>query len=93
MSRTPQSKYIRVDKNNTLLKKWIAATLLKADLEDYLVFQRILSVFNTSQLNKDNLEDAAYIRAWLQAEYKSCGAIAFDESDTFSINTHRIMVG
>ncbi len=94
MTRTSQSQYIRVDKNNILLKKWIAATLLKADLEDYLVFQRIdrrvLTAFNTSQLTKDNREDAKHIRAWLRAEYKSCGAIAFDEGDAFSINTRRI---
>jgi len=68
MKRVVVSRYIRVTKNNDLLKRWIAKLILAIDLEEYLVFERIerrvLCGFRTANLTKENQEDAEFIRAW-----------------------------
>ena len=94
MKKPLRSQYIRVNKQSTLIKKWVASILLQAELEDYLIFERIerriLCLFNTKELTKENQEDAEFIRAWLTKEHINCGEISFDESDVFSINTKSI---
>ena len=95
MNRPRQSQYIRVSKNSRLLKKWIARLLLAVDLEDYLVFERIerrvLAAFRTAGLNKENLEDAGFVRSWLERELEDCEDAAIDETDVFAVNTRRLM--
>jgi len=94
MKKPLRSQYIRVNKQSTLIKKWVASLLLQAELEDYLVFERIdrriLCLFDTRQLTKERAEDAMFIRAWLEKEYADCGEANFDESDVFAINTRNI---
>jgi len=94
MKKPLRSQYIRVNKQSTLIKRWVARILLQAQLEDYLIFERIekriLFLFNTKGLTKDNQDDSRFVRAWLKREYASCGEISFDESDVFSINTKNI---
>jgi SpoVK/Ycf46/Vps4 family AAA+-type ATPase len=94
MKKPLRSQYIRVNKQSTLIKKWIANLLLQAELEDYLVFERIdrriLCLFDTRQLTRERAEDAMFIRAWLKKEYADCGEASFDESDVFSVNTSNI---
>ena len=94
MKKPLRSQYIRVNKQSTLIKKWVASILLQVQLEDYLIFERIerriLCLFNTRELTKENQEDAEFIRAWLKQEHSKCGTTGFDESDVFSINTKNI---
>ncbi|MFC1560318.1 AAA family ATPase [Pseudomonadota bacterium] len=94
MKKALRSQYIRANKQSTLLKRWVACILLQAPLEDYLIFERIekriLFLFDTKELTKENQEDAEFIRAWLKREYANCDKISFDENDVFSINTKNI---
>ena len=94
MKKPLRSQYIRVNKQSTLIKKWVASLLLQAELEDYLIFERIerriLCLFNTRGLTKDNQTDAGFIRTWLAKEHLNCGDVCFDESDVFAINTRNI---
>jgi transitional endoplasmic reticulum ATPase len=94
MKKPLRSQYIRVNKQSTLIKKWVASLLLQAELEDYLIFERIerriLFLFNTKALTKDNVEDAEFIRSWLAREQLNCDAARLDENDVFAINTKKI---
>ncbi len=94
MKKPLRSQYIRVNKQNTLLKKWIAGFLLRVELEDYLIFERIdrciLCLFDTRGLTRENQTDAEFIRTWLTREHLNCGDVCFDESDVFAINTSNI---
>ena len=94
MKKPLRSQYIRVNKQSTLIKKWVSSILLQAELEDHLIFERIerriLCLFNTRHLTRERLEDAAFIRAWLTKEYVNCGGICIDENDVFAINTNNI---
>ena len=94
MKKPLLSQYSRVNKQSTLIKKWVASILLQVELEDYLIFERIekriLRLFNTRGLTKENQEDAGFIRAWLEKEHAKCGTIDFDESDVFCTNTKSI---
>jgi SpoVK/Ycf46/Vps4 family AAA+-type ATPase len=94
MKKPFRSRYVQVNKQSTLIKKWIASLLLQAELEDYLIFERIdrriLCLFDTTDLTSDILNDAEFIRAWLGREYDNCGDTSFDESDVFCINTRNI---
>jgi len=91
MTQFRQSKYIRVNKGSTLLRKWIARLLLRVDLEDYLFFERIersiLAAFRTAGIEKENLDDANFVRNWLVCELEDCTDVTFDENDVFAINT------
>lgn len=94
MTETAHSAYIRYNNQSALVRRWIAMILLESDLESQLMFSGLDPMltrgFDTSAINKDNREDAEFIRAWLASELQRCGNKAFDESDVFAINTRRI---
>ena len=94
MTSSAHSEYIRYDQKSALIRRWIATILLKSDLEGYLAFNGLEPIitrgFDTSSVNKDNREDAPFIRAWLKEEHAKCGKESFDEADVFAINTRRI---
>ncbi len=88
------SQYMVTNKSNTLLGKWVANILLQANLEDHLCFQsldrKILRMFDTSPINKDNRDCPDFIREWLTGEYALRNGATIDEGDVFAINTRRI---
>ena len=94
MTSSAHSEYIRYDQKSALIRRWIATILLKSDLEGYLAFNGLEPIitrgFDTSSVNKENREDAPFIRAWLKEEHAKCGKESFDEADVFAINTRRI---
>ena len=96
MQRRKESRYIRYNQPTEVIRRWIAILLLKADLEGHFVFgsidRSILSGFDVASLNKDNHQDAEFMRSWLKVEQKRCLDRSFDEEDVFAINTRNIKV-
>ena len=94
MNDASHSAYIRYNNQSALVRRWIAMILLQSDLESHLMFNGLEPVlvrgFDTSRLNKDNVDDPRFIRAWLESELERCSIEAFDEGDIFAINTRRI---
>ena len=94
MTLAAQSEYIRYQNKSPLVRRWIATILLKSNLESHLIFNPlepvITSGFDTSSLTKDNQEDAAFVRSWLESELQRCDESGFDESDVFAVNTRRL---
>jgi SpoVK/Ycf46/Vps4 family AAA+-type ATPase len=94
MTQPAQSEYIRYRNKSALIRRWIATLLLQSHLESRLMFDpldpAITSGFDTSGLTKDNQEDAAFIRGWLERERQRCEEDSFDEADVFAVNTRRI---
>ena len=94
MTIAAQSEYIRYKNKSDMIRRWIAMILLRADLESHLTFGRInpviLSGFDTSSLDKENIDEAEFIRSWLKSELDRCGPDRFDEADVFSVNTREI---
>ena len=94
MTHAAQSEYIRYRNKSALVRRWIATLLLKSNLEAQLVFNPldpvITSGFDTSGLTKDNQDDPAFVRSWLESELQRCEDEDFDESDVFAVNTRRI---
>ena len=94
MNDAAHSAYIRYNNQSALVRRWIAMILLQSDLESQVMFSGLDPIltrgFDTSAFNKDNREDAEFIRAWLASELERCGKENFDEGDTFAINTRRI---
>ena len=82
MTDIAHSEYIRYNSKGALMRRWIATILLRSNLESQLMFSRldplITAGFDTSPLTKDNVEDAPFIRSWLEAELKRCGPERFD---------------
>jgi len=94
MSKEAQSQYIRYNNESALIRKWVACMLLKSDLDTNLIFggldRAILSLFDTSGLDKDNHEDPVFMRAWIADQRKACEDARIDEADVFSRNTAQI---
>jgi SpoVK/Ycf46/Vps4 family AAA+-type ATPase len=94
MTHPAQSEYIRYYNKTALVRRWIATILLKSNLECQLMFNRLDPVithgFDTSSFTKENQEDAAFIRGWLESELQRCEDDTFDETDVFAVNTRRL---
>lgn len=94
MPAATQSQYIRINNQSAILRRWIATILLRSHLESHVVFTgldgTVVAGFDTSNLTRENREDAEYIRAWLASELERCPKEAFEEDDVFIINTRRI---
>ena len=89
-----QSRYIRFDNQNDIIRQWIAIILLKADLDSQLLFgsidSSIIRGFNISVLTKDNRTDPIFMREWLAAERDACRDEEIDECDIFAMNTAQV---
>ena len=72
MPDAAHSEYIRYHQKSAYIRRWIAIILLRSDLEGYICFTGIEPIitrgFDTSTHDKDNREDPAFIRAWLESE-------------------------
>ena len=94
MTRQAQSQYIRYNHQSALIRKWVTCMLLRSDLDTSLIFggldKTILSLFDTSGLDKDNHEDPVFMRAWIADQRADCKDAQIDEMDVFSRNTAQI---
>jgi len=94
MTKAIHSRYIRQSNKCPLIRKWIVTTLLRTDLESHMVFghidSHVLAGFDTSDIDQDNRDDAAFIRYWLKGQMAQCNDASFDEMDAFGKNTRHI---